>query len=114
MANEERPPELDARFTLANERTFLAWLRTALGLLAGGVALDRLGPDGNSGDGGTAHSAVVGLCVLLSVGLVIGGYLRWASVQRSLQAGEAVAVTPLVSLLAVGVVVLAVGSLFIL
>lgn len=33
----------DARFTLANERTFLAWIRTALALMAGGVALEALG-----------------------------------------------------------------------
>ena len=31
--------EPDPRFTLANERTFLAWVRTALALLAGMVAL---------------------------------------------------------------------------
>lgn len=35
--------EPDARFTLANERTFLAWIRTALALMAGGVALEALG-----------------------------------------------------------------------
>ncbi len=35
--------EPDIRFTLANERTFLAWIRTALALLAGGVALEVLG-----------------------------------------------------------------------
>ncbi len=35
--------EPDARFTLANERTFLAWIRTALALMAGGVALETLG-----------------------------------------------------------------------
>src|SRR3954468_16477429 len=29
--------ELDARFSLANERTFLAWIRTSLALLAGGL-----------------------------------------------------------------------------
>ncbi|WP_370526212.1 YidH family protein [Cellulomonas sp. JH27-2] len=34
--------EPDARFSLANERTFLAWIRTALALLAGGVALEAL------------------------------------------------------------------------
>ncbi|MCC2594664.1 DUF202 domain-containing protein [Tessaracoccus sp. OS52] len=34
--------EPDARFTLANERTFLAWIRTALALMAGGVALEAL------------------------------------------------------------------------
>ena len=40
--NEEHEP--DYRFTLANERTFLAWIRTALALIAGGVALDQLVP----------------------------------------------------------------------
>jgi putative membrane protein len=32
------PPAIDYRFTLANERTFLSWIRTALALLAGGIA----------------------------------------------------------------------------
>lgn len=31
----------DYRFSLANERTFLAWIRTALALLAGGLLLDQ-------------------------------------------------------------------------
>jgi uncharacterized membrane protein YidH (DUF202 family) len=43
---EHRPStedhEPDYRFTLANERTFLAWVRTAPGPLAGGVAVDQL------------------------------------------------------------------------
>ena len=33
--------EPDYRFTLANERTFLAWIRTALGLVAGGIVVGR-------------------------------------------------------------------------
>lgn len=33
--------EPDYRFSLANERTFLAWIRTSLALLAGGVLLDQ-------------------------------------------------------------------------
>jgi putative membrane protein len=33
---EEQPREPDPRFTLANERTFLAWIRTSLALIAGG------------------------------------------------------------------------------
>jgi uncharacterized membrane protein YidH (DUF202 family) len=41
-AAEEREP--DARFTYANERTFLAWNRTALALIATGVAATQLLP----------------------------------------------------------------------
>jgi hypothetical protein len=33
--------EPDYRFTLANERTFLAWIRTALAILAAGILLDQ-------------------------------------------------------------------------
>lgn len=37
--------EPDPRFSMANERTFLAWTRTGLALIAGGVALEVLGLD---------------------------------------------------------------------
>ena len=37
--------EPDPRFTLANERTFLAWVRTSLGLVAGSVALETFAGD---------------------------------------------------------------------
>lgn len=42
--------EPDYRFSLANERTFLAWIRTSIALLASGVVLEqfatRIGPPG--------------------------------------------------------------------
>ncbi len=41
MGDEGREP--DARFTFANERTFLAWNRTALACIAGGIALLQFG-----------------------------------------------------------------------
>ncbi len=66
--------EPDYRFSLANERTFLAWIRTALALLAGGVLLDqfstKLGP----------HLVVVALAVvlgLLATALCALAYVRW-------------------------------------
>src|SRR4051794_41829362 len=42
---EEAPGHPDYRFTLANERTLLAWLRTGLALAAGGVAVATYAPD---------------------------------------------------------------------
>ena len=38
----ETATSLDLRFSLANERTFLAWLRTSLALFAAAVALEAL------------------------------------------------------------------------
>ena len=74
--------ELDYRFTLANERTFLAWQRTALGLLAAAVAVVQLVPETDRAirRGGplprhpTPAYLAVGLTVvgLLAIGLVIG------------------------------------------
>ena len=74
--------EPDYRFSLANERTFLAWIRTALALLAGGVLLDqfstRLEP----------HSAVrllaMALCVLVMT--VAIGWGLFARTRRELVA----------------------------
>ena len=37
--------EPDPRFTLANERTFLAWIRTSLAFLAGGIAVEAFTED---------------------------------------------------------------------
>lgn len=66
--------EPDYRFSLANERTFLAWIRTALGLLAGCILLEqfstRLGP----------HAVIVALAVALSflaALLCAMAYVRW-------------------------------------
>jgi putative membrane protein len=39
------PSHPDHRFSLAHERTLLAWLRTALALVAGGVAMTQFMPD---------------------------------------------------------------------
>jgi putative membrane protein len=41
VLNGKEGQEPDYRFSLANERTFLAWIRTALALLAGGVLLEQ-------------------------------------------------------------------------
>lgn len=44
MTTPEAPPEeqLDYRFSLANERTYLAWMRTAVALIAGGMVAAKI------------------------------------------------------------------------
>jgi putative membrane protein len=70
----DSPPEPDYRFTLANERTFLAWIRTSLALIAGGVGLMQLVP---------SFGLVPGLHHGLSVMLAAtGGVLPALAVQR--------------------------------
>ena len=77
-ADVEQEP--DYRFTLANERTFLAWMRTALALIAGGVGLMQLVP--SFGIPGVKH----GLSVVL---VLIGGMLATLSVRRWKQVQDA-------------------------
>ncbi|MGP4054887.1 DUF202 domain-containing protein [Mycobacterium sp. 4D054] len=63
--------EPDYRFTLANERTFLAWQRTALGLLAAAVAvvqfLPELASPGLRHALGAAAAVVTGVVILIGV-----------------------------------------------
>ena len=80
-AADEEP---DYRFTLANERTFLAWIRTALALIAGGVAVVQLVPafgiPGLRHGLGTLLTAMGGVFAVLAV-------LRWQRVQSAMRQG---------------------------
>lgn len=77
-------PATDYRFTLANERTFLAWLRTALGLVAGGVALQQLVP-GLAPEG--PRTLLAALCIGLALVIAAASYPRWRAVQRAMARG---------------------------
>ena len=76
-----RGTEPDARFSLANERTFLAWVRTALALLAGGVALEALDVPVEP------HLRLAASVVLLVLGLVAPAqaWFGWARAERALR-----------------------------
>lgn len=100
--------EPDARFSLANERTFLAWIRTGLALLAGGVALEAFGLGLHPGLRTTA-SVVLIVSALAVPALAWTGWMR---AERALRLG-----TPLpapVSALPLAIVVVAVGALVLL
>ncbi|HJQ47245.1 MAG TPA: DUF202 domain-containing protein [Amycolatopsis sp.] len=86
----EEGEEPDYRFTLANERTFLAWLRTALALLAGAVALAQFVPSfGIKG----LHTALAALLAVTGTVLAAFSYRRWAQVQRAMRHGRPLPMT---------------------
>lgn len=73
----------DPRFTLANERTFLAWNRTALTLIAGGLAAVQLLKFGVGGAG-----LIIGLPLLALGGvLAVGGFARWRASEIAMRTG---------------------------
>jgi putative membrane protein len=76
-----RGEEPDARFTLANERTFLAWIRTSLAFLAAGVALELLGLDLHAG------LRLAASLVLVIVGMLIPvlAWMGWMRTERALR-----------------------------
>jgi putative membrane protein len=98
---------------MANERTFLAWQRTSLGLLAASVALVQLVPE----------LTVPGARRLLGIGLAVlavltsaMGLLRWQQADRAMRHGDPLPRHPspvylaiglsMVGLIALGLVVL--------
>lgn len=80
--NPEDGKEPDYRFTLANERTFLAWIRTSVSLLAAGVAVRQLVPPFAIPH---AKEVLAVICALLAVVISSGSYPRWRRVQRAIR-----------------------------
>jgi putative membrane protein len=78
--------EPDPRVTFANERTFLAWSRTALALVVSGLAVVQLLPPFPGVPVGR-HLLGVPLIVLGAV-LAVAAYAEWVRSQRALRRGE--------------------------
>ncbi|WP_433801574.1 YidH family protein [Actinomycetospora sp. CA-084318] len=100
--DDEREP--DYRFTLANERTFLAWLRTSLSLLAAGVAVVQLVPAFTIPG---ARAVTGGLLAALAVVAAASGVLRWRSVETAIRRDRPLPAQRIPWVLAAGLVVLA-------
>jgi putative membrane protein len=96
----------DYRFSLANERTFLAWLRTALALIGGGLAVAQFLPE---------HRLRIVIAVSL---LALGGLVairavdHWARSERAMRLGEALPPSRFPAILAL-VITLGAGALLI-
>ncbi|KPC78761.1 MULTISPECIES: YidH family protein [Streptomyces] len=94
----------DYRFSLANERTFLAWIRTALALIGGGFAVDQFLP-------GLAWGIRAGLALgLLAAGVLcaLRAVNHWVRCERAMRRGEDLPVSRFPALLGLVVAVVAV------
>ncbi len=88
----------DYRFSLANERTFLAWIRTGLALVAGGLATAQFLPPLP-----IAHlREVISIALLLLGGMVaVRAVDRWDRTERAMRLGRDLPASRFPALLAI-------------
>jgi putative membrane protein len=95
----------DYRFSLANERTFLAWLRTALALIGGGFAVDQFLPHLRWAWRAGLALALLGAGVLCALRAVN----HWVRCERAIRRGEDLPASRFPALLSLVVAVVAVA-----
>jgi putative membrane protein len=74
----------DPRFTLANERTFLAWTRTSLALVAAGLAVAQLLTFGSH----AARLTIALPLMALGAAAALSSYRQWEQTERAIRLGE--------------------------
>ena len=99
---DEPDEEPDYRFTLANERTYLAWIRTSLAFVAGAIAIVQFVP--HFGFAGGSRLIGVGLAAIGGAVAVLAWY-RWRRVQLAMRRGEDLPPTPLPMIVGLVVVI---------
>ena len=105
MTDSSPGAEPDVRFTFANERTFLAWNRTALALIATGVAATQLLPKFDVAFG----RRLLGLpLIALGALLAVTSYRFWRRNQDALRRQEPLPRSPMPLVLSIGIGVIAI------
>ncbi len=98
----------DYRFSLANERTFLAWIRTAFALVGGGFAVDQFLPE----TGWAPMRTVLAMVLLLGgVACAVRAINHWARSELAMRRKEDMAYSRFPALLASAVVLIALALL---
>jgi putative membrane protein len=94
----------DFRFSLANERTFLAWVRTALGMLAGSILLHQLVP---SLQPRWIVAVLAEAVALVAAFMGTAAYLRWKQVEIAMRHDQPLPRSLLIPVLSLSVAFLA-------
>ena len=93
--------EPDPRFSMANERTFLAWIRTSLAFIAGGVALETFELPLNT----TLTRVVSVIMLIVAIILPAVAWSHWGASERAMRHGRPLPASPALALI-VGVVII--------
>ncbi len=91
--------EPDPRFTFANERTFLAWIRTSLSLIAAGTALQVFVEEFPE----PLRRGAAAFLIVVGVICAAGSFGRWMASERALRLGAPLPAPRLASALAYGI-----------
>jgi putative membrane protein len=102
----------DPRFTLANERTFLAWIRTSMALILGAIVVATLLPEVDA-----LKDLVAPMLIALSLlgsALAFWAWIRWRKIELSLRLGKSLPMSKALVVLAIvvsffGITMLVVG-----
>lgn len=94
----------DPRFSLANERTFLAWMRTALGMVALGVGVATFISTHTTNG---ISLAVAATLVFLGGTIAALSWTRWLHVERAMRVGRGVPPSRVAPFLAAGIGIIA-------
>lgn len=94
--------EPDPRFTLANERTFLAWIRTSLGLTAGAVAMEAFAGEEIPE---IVRTPLACLLLVLAALLAIVAFRRWIRIEASMRHKQPLPVPQASILLVLGIAI---------
>ena len=103
---QQEGQEPDYRYSLANERTFLAWIRTALAVLAAGVVLDQF--TANLGPRWLLVAVAVGLAAL-GAALYALAYWRWKANEQAMRHAQPLPSSAAIPLLAFSLAGVALG-----
>lgn len=104
---DEVGAEPDARFSYANERTFLAWNRTALALISVGLAVTQLLPPFRV----TGGRRIIGLpLIALGAIVAIASLREWAANERAMRLGRPLPRSRLPQIMAVTIAAIAVAA----
>ena len=95
----------DPRFTLANERTFLTWITTSLGLLGVGLAIGTIIPEES-----LAIDVLALLWIAMAAILAVRAMLRWFRLERAMRLGQGLPLSSSIPVVALSLALLGIAS----